>query len=190
MSIAALIQDYGYVAVFVGTLLEGESVLILAGFAAHLGYLALPGVIVTAVIGSFLGDQFFFYLGRRYGQALLQRFPILAARAVRMQRLLQRFHLPLILGVRFLYGLRTVGPMVIGMSGIAWPRFFLLNLIGAITWAITIAGAGYLFGHALELLLVDIQRYEGMLFAAIAAIAAAGMLVWLGYRWRQRRQPP
>jgi len=104
-----------------------------------------------------------------------------------MQKLLQRFHLPLILGVRFLYGLRTIGPMVIGMSGIAWPRFFLLNLIGAITWAITIAGAGYLFGHALELVLVDIKHYEGTLFAVMAA---AGMLVWLVYRWRQRRQLP
>ena len=187
MSIAALIQDYGYVAVFVGTLLEGESVLILAGLAAHLGYLALPGVMITAVVGSFLGDQVFFYLGRRYGPALLRRFPMLAARAARMQKLLQRFHLPLILGVRFLYGLRTVGPMVIGMSGIAWPRFFLLNLIGAIVWAITIAGAGYLFGHALELLLVDMKHYEGML---LAAIAAAGVVVWLVYRWRQRRQPP
>jgi membrane protein DedA with SNARE-associated domain len=187
MSIATLIQDYGYVAVFVGTLLEGESVLILAGVAATLGYLSLPGIIVTAMIGSFLGDQLFFYLGRRYGPELLQRFPILATRAARMQKLLQRFHLPLILGVRFLYGLRTVGPMVIGMSGVAWARFFLLNLIGASVWASTIAGAGYLFGNALELLLVDIKHYEGLL---LAAIAAAGMVVWLVYRWRQRRSPP
>ncbi len=187
MTIATLIQDYGYAAVFMGSLLEGESVLVMAGFAAHLGYLALPAVMITAVVGGFLGDQLFFYLGRRYGPTLLQRFPMLAARAARMQKLLQRFHMPLILGVRFLYGLRTVGPMVIGMSGIAWPRFFLLNLAGAIVWAITIAGAGYLFGHALELLLVDMKHYEGML---LAAIATAGVIVWLVYRWRQRRQSP
>jgi membrane protein DedA with SNARE-associated domain len=187
MSIATLVQDYGYVAVFVGTLLEGESVLILAGVAATLGYLSLPMIIITATVGSFLGDQVFFYLGRRYGPELLQRFPILATRAERMQKLLRRFHLPLILGVRFLYGLRTVGPMVIGMSGITWAQFFVLNLIGASVWASTIAGAGYLFGNTLELLLVDIKRYEELL---LGAIAAAGMVAWLVYRWRQRRLPP
>jgi membrane protein DedA with SNARE-associated domain len=187
MSIATLVQDYGYVAVFVGTLLEGESVLILAGVAATLGYLSLPVIIITATVGSFLGDQLFFYLGRRHGPDLLHRFPMLATRAARMQKLLRRFHLPLILGVRFLYGLRTVGPMVIGMSGVAWARFFVLNLIGASVWASTIASAGYLFGNALELLLVDIKRYEELL---LGAIVAAGMVAWLVYRWRQRRSPP
>jgi membrane protein DedA with SNARE-associated domain len=184
MSIATLIQDYGYAAVFVGTLLEGESVLILAGVAATLGYLSLPWIIITAIVGSFLGDQVFFYLGRHYGPELLQRFPLLAARAARMQILLQRFHLPLILGVRFMYGLRTVGPMVIGMSDVAWTRFILLNFIGACVWAASFASSGYLFGHAMELLLVDIQRYEELL---LAAIVAAGIAFWLLYRWRQRR---
>ena len=64
----SLIDTYGYIAIFIGTLLEGETVLVLGGFAAFRGYLSLPYVILTAFIGSMLGDQFFFYLGRTHAQ--------------------------------------------------------------------------------------------------------------------------
>jgi len=64
VSLSGLIADYGYVALFAGTLLEGETVLILAGFAAHQGYLQLHWVIGIALLGGFLGDQFYFWLGR------------------------------------------------------------------------------------------------------------------------------
>jgi len=183
MTLATLIQEYGYAAVFAGTFIEGETVLILAGFAAHRGYLALPWIMVTAMLGSLLGDQLFFFLGRRYGTRLLQRFSILEARARRMRALLDRYHLPVILGVRFLYGLRTVGPMVIGMSHVPWPRFFLLNLLGAMVWAIAVTSVGYLFGEALSLFMADMRHYEAVLFGVIAAL---GIALWLLYRWRQR----
>jgi membrane protein DedA with SNARE-associated domain len=185
MTLATFIQDYGYPAVFAGTFLEGETVLVIAGLAAHRGYLALPWVIATATIGSFFGDQLFFFLGRRYGPQLLQRFPILAARAPRMRALLERYHLPIILGIRFLYGLRTVGPMVIGMSRVPWPRFFLLNLLGAAIWASSVSTCGYLFGEVLSLAIKDVRHYEAALLAVIAAL---GIAFWLVYRWRQRRR--
>jgi membrane protein DedA with SNARE-associated domain len=151
MTLASLIQEYGYAAVFAGTFIEGETVLIMAGFAAHRGYLVLPS--------------------------------ILEARARRMRALLDRYHLPVILGVRFLYGLRTVGPMVIGMSHVPWPRFFLLNLLGAISWAIAVTSAGYLFGEALSLLMTNVRHYEAALLGVIALL---GIAFWLMYRWRQR----
>ncbi|GAO35614.1 hypothetical protein SCT_1005 [Sulfuricella sp. T08] len=184
MSLAALLQDYGYAAVFVGAVLEGETLLIMAGFAAHRGYLDLPWVMGVAAVGGFLGDQIYFYLGRRYGWRILNRFPRFKPRAAQVQALLARYHLPLILGIRFLYGLRTVGPLAIGMSPVGWVRFFALNLIGAVGWAVLIGGAGYLFGQVLALLLTDLHRYEE---ALLALMAIAGIAVWLHYRWRQRR---
>lgn len=184
MSLATLLQDYGYAAVFVGAFLEGETILIMAGFAAHRGYLELPWVVGAAAVGSFLGDQLYFYLGRRYGWRILDRFPRLESRAARVQVLLQHYQLPLILGIRFLYGLRTVGPLAIGMSPVGWLRFFALNLISAAAWAVLIGGAGYLFGQALALVLTDLRRYEE---ALLALMAIAGIAVWLNDRCRQRR---
>ncbi|MGB7541037.1 MAG: DedA family protein, partial [Burkholderiales bacterium] len=109
MNLADLIQTWGYGAVFAGALLEGETLLLLGGFAAHRGHLSLPLVIGVAVLGSFIGDQFYFQLGRRGGARLLARFPRLAPGAARVHALLERHHLPIILSLRFLYGLRTVG---------------------------------------------------------------------------------
>jgi membrane protein DedA with SNARE-associated domain len=185
MSLHRLLADYGYLAVLAGSLLEGETILVLAGFAAHQGHLSLPWVIVIAFFGGALGDQIFFFVGWRYGDALLRRIPRMAASAERINRLLMRHHAWLIVSVRFMYGLRIVGPIVIGMSEVPARRFLRFNLIGAAVWAVMIAGAGYLFGHALKWLVADLDRYEGIALLAIVAIAG---LVALAHRWRARRK--
>jgi membrane protein DedA with SNARE-associated domain len=173
MTLPELIQTYGYGAILAGTLLEGESVLLLGGFAAHRGYLDLPTVVGVAILGSFLGDQIWFFLGRRKGARLLERYPKYAAPAARAQALLARYHMPLILSVRFLYGLRTVLPFVIGMSDISTARFQVLNFGGAVLWSVTITAGGYLFGHAVEYALGDLRHYEEILLGVIAAGALA-----------------
>jgi len=184
VSLPALLDQYGYWVVLGGTLLEGESVLLLAGFAAFRGYLDLHAVIAVAVLGSFLGDQAFFYLGRAHGARLLARFPKYAAPAARAKALLERYHVPVILGVRFMYGLRAVLPFTIGMSGVPVLRFQALNFLGALIWASLGASIGYLFGNAVEYVLGDLRRYELLL---LGVLAAAG-LAWWGYsRGRARR---
>ena len=150
MILPGLIAEYGYAAVFVGALLEGETVLILAGFAAHQGYLQLHWVIAIAMLGGFLGDQIYFWLGRRHGAWVLSHFPRLTPVFERAYVLIERYHEALIVGIRFLYGLRTVGPMAFGMSKVLAWRFMLFNALGAVIWAIGIGSAGYLFGQVLE----------------------------------------
>jgi len=182
--LADLIREYGYFAVFLGTFLEGETILVMAGFAAHRGYLQLPGVIAVAAIGGTLGDQFYFYLGRRYGRQILARMPQLRRRVARVKALLRYYHLPLILSVRFMYGLRTVGPFAFGVSRLGRLRFFVLNLAGALLWAPLVGGAGYLFGSVLAFFLADLRRYEGALLALMAGV---GAVLWLLRRRSQRR---
>ena len=185
MSLSGLIANYGYAALFVGALLEGETLLILAGFAAHQGYLQLQWVIITALLGGFLGDQIYFWLGRRHGVWVRSRFPRLAPVLARTNALIERYHEVLIVGVRFLYGLRTVGPMAFGMSAVKAWRFMLFNALGATIWAVGIGGAGYLFGQALELWLHDLKRLEEVL---LFAILFGGLIFWGWRRWKFRRQ--
>lgn len=72
----SLLNDYGYPLLLIGTFLEGETILILAAVAAHLGYLSLQWVIACAFLGTLCGDQLYFYLGRRHGPALLAPRPV------------------------------------------------------------------------------------------------------------------
>ena len=70
MSLEELVANYGYLAIVIGTFLEGETILVLGGFAAHRGFLELPWVMLCAFLGSMAGDQTFFYIGRRNGGRL------------------------------------------------------------------------------------------------------------------------
>ena len=100
MSVAELLVDYGYLAVFIGSLLEGETILVLAGFAAHQGYLSLPVTLVLAFAGGTLGDQVFFWLGRRWGSSLLQRIPNAERHVQRVKDLLEHHHGVVVLSVQ------------------------------------------------------------------------------------------
>jgi membrane protein DedA with SNARE-associated domain len=183
--VETLIQNYGYLAILVGTFFEGETVLILGGFAAQRGYLELPWVIAAAFIGTLCGDQAFFILGRWHSRAFLTGRPKWNARIAKAEKLLERFKILLMLVFRFLYGLRSVTPFVIGMSNIPARQFIFLNAIGAGAWAVLIGTGGYLSGNALDVFLGNIQHHEIEAFAGIAFI---GVLIWLAYFCRQRKR--
>lgn len=184
MALDQLIQHYGYLAVVVGTFLEGETILVLAGLAAHLGYLELPWVIAAGFCGSFSGDQLYFHLGRRHGPGILARRPAWRPRVDRVLRLMERHQTLLILGCRFTYGLRTVTPFALGLSRVRSVRFFLLNGLAATLWTVTVAGAGYLFGQVVQAVLGRVRYLE---HALLGVVAVAGLLLWLVARRRARR---
>ena len=185
MDIPGLVDTYGYWAVFVGAFLEGETILALAGLAAYRGYLDFRWVVLIAMVAGFLGDQFYFFLGRYKGSAILARFPNWQERAHRFDTMLARWHAPLIIGIRFMYGFRIVGPILLGMGRVPAWKFMLYNFIGAAIWAPLIAGIGYLFGSALEAILVDIKRYE--MWAALI-IVGVGIVAVLVHFVRARRR--
>jgi membrane protein DedA with SNARE-associated domain len=180
-----LLKTYGYWAIAAGTFAEGETILVLGGFAAHSGFLSLTGVIFAAFIGSLLVNQLFFFLGRTQSQRVLARYPLWKDRIYKTQQLLERFQIPLILGFRFIYGMRTVTSFVVGMSAVSIGRFTFLNIVSAMLWATVVGSAGYLFGNILEIILGDIERYELYILGAIAVI---GMLLWTVRRYRDRKK--
>lgn len=171
-----LIKQYGNVILFIGTFAEGETILVLAGFLAHQGYLQLPWVIFTAFLGTLTGDQLFYYLGYLKGLPLLKKFPRWQAKIGRVLALFTRYQTPIILGFRFLFGLRSVTPFVIGLSKIKPLRFLLLNAFGAAIWAFTVGLLGYSTGQILEWYVDKIRGYE---MIAIGVTAAIGFLIWI-----------
>ena len=185
MDLAGLIDSYGYIAVFIGAFLEGETILALAGLAAYRGYMDFWTVVVVAMFAGFLGDQFYFFLGRYRGQKILARFPNAQQRAHRFDEMLARWHAPLIVGIRFMYGFRILGPIMLGMGRVEAWKFVVFNFIGAAIWAPLIAGIGFFFGTMVEAVLEDVKRYEMWLFAAVLLIGFAGFLI---HRVRDRRE--
>jgi len=184
MTLQSFIDSYGYIVILVGTFFEGETILVLGGIAAKLGHLQLVWVIVSAFCGSLLGDQLLFQVGRFRGHVLLQRFPAWKRRSDAVLQKLEKHRLPITLGFRFVYGMRTVTPFVLGMTRAPFLEFLLLNTLSAAAWAALIGSLGFIFGHGLELILGDIRHYEMAIFAFVIIV---GVGIWLVQRLRRNR---
>ncbi len=176
MSFEHLIIHYGYPILFLGAMLEGEMFVLVAAYLAYRGYLSFPGVVVVALVGTFVGDMFFFWLGRTRGAAWLERRPTWQPAAERVRNIGHRHGLLLAIGFRFLYGLRSVTPFVIGMSGFPVRRFMILNTLGGLFWVLIITGLGFTFGRAFERFVDDLRRHEMRL---VLAMAAVGAIIWV-----------
>ncbi len=179
----AVAGHLGYAALFIGTFLEGETVLFLAGLAAQHGYLWVPAVVAVALAGGFTSDQILFFVGRRYGLRVLNRFPKAAARAPRIQALVRRWDVLAIISLRFLYGCRMAAPVVIGSCGIVLWRLVVFDFIGALLWSVVVGGAGYFAGQA-------IQQWIGRLDKSAILVLLAALLI-AGTAWnviRSRRR--
>jgi membrane protein DedA with SNARE-associated domain len=182
-----LIHQYGYLALVVGTFLEGETIVILAGLAAHRGYLSLPLVILAAFAGSFSGDQFYFFIGKWKGQQFLYRYEKYRTRVDRVRKFLYKHQNLLILGFRFVYGVRNVTPFVLGAANVDTRRYVILNAIGAAVWAAAFSLAGYSCGRVVERVLDDFKTYEMYILGGIVLIAAGA---WVFRQVRRSRTKP
>lgn len=179
MSVEQLVQQHGYPFILLGTLVEGQPVMLFGGFAAHRGYLdLLPWVVLAGAVGNFLGFQAWFLAGRKFGHLLLDRRPQWAARIETVQDWLARYDAALIVGIRFMPGFDTVGTLAIGMAKVGVRRFSVLNAFGALLWAATLAAVGYLLGSLLELVLGDLKAVEKPLLIGAVILT----VLWIIHR--------
>jgi membrane protein DedA with SNARE-associated domain len=177
VSFATLIAAHGYWILALGCVLEGEMVLVLAALAAQRGYLNPAGVVTIAAASAFASNQFFFWLGRRHGAAFLERWPALASRSAKIRRLIERHASLAAVAVRFVYGIRLIGPMLIGASSMPQLRFAVLNALAAIAWTLLVGAAGWLFGEAAQTIFGQLAHVEGWLFGALIVALVAWRLL-------------
>jgi membrane protein DedA with SNARE-associated domain len=140
------IATYGYVALFFGAIIEGETFLLIGGFLSREGILKLYLVALSAGLGAYCSDQFFFHLGRLAGIALLDKKPRWKKKALIVDRYIERFKNPLAFGFRFLWGIRNITAFLLGASGYPTAKFMVYNALGAIIWAMLFAYLGIKLG--------------------------------------------
>ncbi|MEO8637397.1 MAG: DedA family protein [Candidatus Taylorbacteria bacterium] len=160
MTLATLIATYGYLAVFLGAVFEGETVLVLGGLASQEGYLSLSLVFLFAFLGAFVGDLSLFLLGKYRGERIINVYPRIKNRMVKPRKLIEKHRILIAFGMRFMYGFRHVIPFSLGMSSLPTRVFILWDAAGSIIWAIGIGFVGYEFGALLETFLGKIRHYE------------------------------
>ncbi|EEM6767211.1 DedA family protein [Salmonella enterica subsp. enterica serovar Infantis] len=183
MDINTLITHYGYAALVIGSMAEGETVTLLGGVAAHQGLLKFPLVAAAVALGGMMGDQLLYLLGRCYGGKILRRFPRYHTKILRAQKMIQRHPYLFVIGTRFMYGFRVVGPLLIGASRLP-PKIFLpLNIVGALIWALLFTTLGYLGGEVIAPWLHDLdQHLRHGVWLILAIVLVVGVRWWLKRR--------
>ncbi|EGF9962595.1 TPA: DedA family protein [Salmonella enterica subsp. enterica serovar Fresno] len=183
MDINTLITHYGYAALVIGSMAEGETVTLLGGVAAHQGLLKFPLVAAAVALGGMMGDQLLYLLGRCYGGKILRRFPRYHTKIRPAQKMIQRHPYLFVIGTRFMYGFRVVGPLLIGASRLP-PKIFLpLNIVGALIWALLFTTLGYLGGEVIAPWLHDLdQHLRHGVWLILAIVLVVGVRWWLKRR--------
>jgi membrane protein DedA with SNARE-associated domain len=179
-----------YIITFVWTFVEGETFVIFAATFAAQGLLDPLLLLISAWLGSFSGDQLYFYIGRRFGGKLLHRFPRWRPGVDTALAFLRRYSTGFILSFRFTYGVRNFSSFAMGMSGLLWRRFLALNFAAAGLWATTFVGAGYLLGNIFGAALRRMADSFGLVMLGIFVLVAAVVLTLHRIQRRRRMTLP
>lgn len=147
------LKEYGYIVLFAWSILEGELGLIMAGIMSHTGDMWLPIALIVGAFGGFIGDQIYFYIGRYNKNYIVTKLHSQRRKFAIAHLLLKKYGWPIIFVQRYMYGMRTVIPMAIGLTKYSGRQFAIINFISAIFWAaLTIIPAYYYGAEILELL--------------------------------------
>jgi len=182
------IEQYGLLAVFLGCVAEGESAAILGGFFAHQQVFVLWHTFLAAALGAFVGDTFFFTLGRSFADhpyvVKLRKRPGFR----RAFRLLNTHPNIFVLSNRYVYGMRLVGGIAAGLSRITVQRFVILNALSSVIWAVLFSTIGYVFGLGAERIIGQaLARHERLLIALAIGLTVA-ILAWFVARHVARKE--
>lgn len=167
------ISVFGYWAVFIGALFEGETILVLGGLFAHQGQLSLAGVLFAALVGTIIGDGFWFMVGRyRFPRFIHSKdwFIKLSRRPI---GLVNQNPKMLALTMRFMYGFRTLIPLGLGLSDIKTGHYFFYHFLGSVLWVGAYGSVGYFFGAILEQIFGRIRHFE-LILIAVAVLFVVG----------------
>jgi membrane protein DedA with SNARE-associated domain len=181
--LAHLVMTYGLAAVFLGSAVEGDFTLILAGVFAHLGYFPFPLAVAAGALGSFLGDLAWYGLGRVRGprfragrlyQRMGHRIEALAARLGPAQ----------LIAARFVYGTKAASMVFWGLHGLSLLRFMLVDGVGCVLGAFVFSGLGYLVSGSAMVLLGRVRRVQLWLLGVLAV----GVVLVVIINWAAKKE--
>jgi membrane-associated protein len=188
-------DQYGYWTVFFALLLEnagvpvpGETVLLFASFLAFdQQELKLRYIIVVGIAAATLGDNIGYWIGRKGGRPLLDRYSHLfriPASVIQKGEALFAKRGPLaIFFARFVFGMRIIAGPMAGALKMDWRKFTIFNFLGAALWVSVISVVGYEFGEEWD----DLVRMMGRVNLVIGIIALwIAYMIWRTYRARKK----
>ncbi len=169
--------------VFVGLVIPGETVLLIAGVLCWQGHAAIVPAMVAAIAGAVVGDSTGYEIGRRWGPALRASrlgLRIGEERWSKAETSLRRLGGRAVFVGRFVLVARALVPAAAGEAGVPYRSFLVWNVAGAVLWGTLHVGIGYVAGGSYA----AAERVVGRLtWGLVGLLVLAGLAVHL---WRRR----
>lgn len=177
-------NDYGYLAVFIGTFVEGEIFLLVAGFFVKHDFLQPIPTLIFSILGSLSHELIYFFLGRWKGRAFLLGNRYTKKRYRRAKRLIEKYGVFSLFIIRFLYGMRIVPMMLFGATGFSFYKFLFFNIISLIIWSVIFLCVGYGLGHTAEILF---GKIKDVYFIFWITVILVGLVVYIIYHLMSKK---
>jgi len=186
-AIHAFLVQYGLIVVYLGVIIEGESVVIAAGFLAHQGVMNPYYVFLAAFAGSLTGDQILFFVGRHFAGSRFAQRQTARPLFAKILAQIHRNRILFILGFRFVYGIRVISPIAIGIARVDPLLYAVLNATSAFIWAAIMTTIGYLFGQTLERFSGELHHEHKLIVAGLLLVGVLAVIA-AARSWYARRQ--
>src|SRR5438874_3581363 len=162
--------------------------LLAAGALAGAGKMNWVVALGASAFGSVVADFIWFYLGRHYGNRVLNllcRISLEPDSCVRRtQDVFTRYGMRGVVAAKFIPGLSTLAPPLAGSSGVSAARFFSFDGVGSLLYGGAFILVGVLFSHQLEQVIDALASLGGSALALVAGLVA----LYLGYKYFQRHR--
>ncbi len=144
------LETYGYIVLFLYSFGGGFIALMGAGVLSYTGHMNLETAILVAFIANFLGDTMLFYMGR-YNKKDVMGYLHRHKRKLALSHLLMKRHGSWVIFLqKYIYGIKTLIPLAIGLTKYDFKKFTLLNLFASAIWALIIGTVSYMAGEAIK----------------------------------------
>ncbi len=165
-------QPIGYVILFVGMMLEGDTVLFIAAYLTHAGYFALVPMLLTALWGMLLGDNLWYSLGLHLRNSEMLDFISRWAEhlAKPFDGHLRDNTFRTVFISKFTYGFNRAIITRAGMLNLKWKKIEESDILATLLWMAIVAGLGYFSGASLSYFHNYIQLGEFSILAAIVIL--------------------
>lgn len=192
-NIPEFIATYGYYGIFavifsesgivLGAFLPGDSFLFLVGMLASKGILAIVPTVLTIMVAAFLGYEFGYWLGKKYGWLAVSKCSTKYASPEyhkKAEDFYNKYGIYALILARFVPVMRTLVPTVAGMAKMTHAQFTLANFIGTVAWGFCVTMVGYLVGSHVST--------KMMLLMPLVGFVVVGLAIPLGIQYYHNKK--
>lgn len=172
------IARLGYIGVMIGTFLEGETTILLAGIFAKFGYLDLKHVMFFSFLGTFVGDCAFFFLGKWFGKSVIDRYAFIRGKTMVANSIIHQYPHVILFMMRFLAGFRSIILLLLGCANVGSARFLLIDVASSAVWSVLVSLIGYSFANVVYIFVNDIKGYEKIVIPLVVVLAVAAIFFY------------